>query len=125
MLKSYKNRTIDYTKCVYVYKNLHNGLYSLKQNGKVVANGYNFFLNNVETKINESGRLKVIKNKQKNVHAFIIGYLDNKLNYDFIFKNKISYNPYKDNCFKCNGVDFFKSLLIYVNKEGVFDVSIR
>lgn len=125
MLKTYKNRKIDYTKCVYVYKNLHNGLYSLKQNEKVVAHGYDFFLNNVETKINEAGRLKVIKDKQKNVHAFIIGYLDNRLNYNIISKNKISYNPYEDSHFKCNGVEFIRSLLVYVSKEGVFDVNIR
>ena len=65
MLKSYKNRKINYDKPIYIYKNLHNGLYSLKQDEKIVAHGYDFFLSNVETKINESGRLKVIKNKQK------------------------------------------------------------
>lgn len=70
MLKTYKNRKIDYTKCVYVYKNLHNNLYSLKQDGKIVANGYDFFLNNVETKINEVDRLKVIKNNKKKGSCF-------------------------------------------------------
>ena len=40
MLKSYKNRTIDYTKCVYVYKNLHNGLSEQAVRPLALAGGY-------------------------------------------------------------------------------------
>jgi hypothetical protein len=53
-------------------------------------------LKNVELKVYESGRKRVIKEQKKNVHAYIIGDLVG--NCGFVGggkKRPISYNPYK------------------------------
>lgn len=105
--KSYKGRTIDKTKKVMIYKNLHNGLFSVKQNGLVVAHVESFCMDSVSFKVSEAGRQRVLKEKKKNVHAYIIGKIFdiNKLNVktDFfaslVANQSIRYNPYKSNCF--------------------------
>lgn len=110
--QAYKNRSIDFTKQVKIYKNLHNGLFSVMQNGLVVAHIESFIMNNASFKVNESGRQRVLKEKKKNVHAFIVGTLEeiNCTDDDLIISNphtKIRYNPYVSNSFML-GVNSFK-----------------
>ena len=105
--KSYKGRTIDKTQKVMIYKNLHNGLFSVKQNGLVVAHVESFCMDSVSFKVSESGRQRVLKEKKKNVHAYIIGKIFdiNRLNVEndffasIVANQSIRYNPYKSNCF--------------------------
>lgn len=123
MLKAYKNRILDYSKKVLVYKNLHNNLYNVKQNNKVIAQGYDFMLTNVETSINEKSRLRVIKTNTKNVHAYLVGYLANDIMYTYLKENRITYNPYVNSNFICNNEKFFNSDKVYISKDGVFNVS--
>ena len=100
--QSYKNRKIDLLQKVMVYKNLHNGLFSIKQSGLVVAHVKNLVLTNVSFSVSESGRQRVIKEKRKNVHSFVIGEIVD-INRKFINVDDssvaISYNPYKFNYF--------------------------
>lgn len=94
---SFKGRSIDFNKPVKIYKNLHNGLFSVMQNNLVVAHVESFILDNVTFKVNESGRQKVLKEKKKNVHAFVIGYIKSiniesgLVNSDY---TQVRYNPY-------------------------------
>ena len=98
--QSYKNRQIDLKQKVMVYKNLHNGLFSIRQNGLVVAHVESITLYNVKFVISESGRLKVIRDKQKNVHAFISGFVTSVNNcFTIADKHAITYNPYKYDSF--------------------------
>ena len=94
---SFKGRVIDFNKPVKIYKNLHNGLFSVMQNNLVVAHIESFILFNVIFKVNESGRQKVLKEKKKNVHAFVIGYIKS-INVESDLVNRgyteIRYNPY-------------------------------
>lgn len=93
---SYKGRTIDFNKSVMIYKNLHNGLFSVKQGGLVVAHIESVLLTNVSFKVSEGGRVRVIKEQKKNVHAFIVGYILNVNSTPLsLLKRSISYNPYK------------------------------
>lgn len=97
--KSFKGRVIDFNKQVKIYKNLHNGLFSVMQNNLVVAHIESFILDNVIFKVNESGRQKVLKEKKKNVHAFVTGYIKeiNCSDDDIIISNwhtQVRYNPY-------------------------------
>ena len=107
--QSFKGRKIDFSQKVEVYKNLHNGLFSVRQNGLVVAHVESIVLSYPKIKINEKGRQKVIKDKAKNVHAFITGF-PNSVNKCFTIDDKhaITYNPYK-----------FKT---FVYKNGLHDV---
>lgn len=111
LYQSYKNRSIDFNKQVKIYKNLHNGLFSVIQNNLVVAHIESFTLNNVVFKVNESGRQRVIKEKKKNVHAFICGLLVN-VNEDLtdvLVSNPhtlIRYNPHHAKTFLLGVNDF-------------------
>lgn len=107
--KSFKGRKIDFNQKVEVYKNLHNGLFSVRQNGLVVAHVETIALSYPRIKINEKGRQKVIRDKAKNVHAFLVGF-PNSVNKGFTNdgKHAITYNPYK-----------FKT---FVYKDGLHDV---
>lgn len=98
--QSYKGRKINFNKPVMIYKNLHNGLFSVKQDGLVVAHIESVLLASVSFKVNDSGRNRVIREKKKNVHAFIVGYILNVNNTPMsLLKRSITYNPYKFNYF--------------------------
>lgn len=102
MLKSYKNRELFDNQLVEVYRNLHNGLFSIRdpKTKLVLAHGEDFLLKNCIEKISETGRQKVIRERSKNVHAYIVGniVLKPNLKHD-VELNEISYNPYKDKHF--------------------------
>lgn len=92
-------QAIDMAAPVAIYKNLHNGLFSVKQGGLVVAYVNNVTLTNVQFKVSEAGRQRVLRDKQKNVHAFVVGIIkDINKPYNKVGA-RLSYNPYKANCF--------------------------
>ena len=98
MITPHKNRSIDKSKPVKVYWNLHRDCYSIQQDGLVVAHADMIDLRSVTFKVNEAGRQRVLKEGRKNVHAFVVGYLDDKpCRYWDI---KIVYNPYKYDSFR-------------------------
>lgn len=62
---------------VKVYKNLNNGLWSIKCSKAGVVLGYasSLILTHCDFVVYELGRQRVLREKQKNVHAFVIGTL--------------------------------------------------
>ncbi len=64
---------IDFSRKVFVYKNLHKGCWSIRQDGLVKAHTDNVTLYNVMMKVNKKGRERVLREKRKNVHAGISG----------------------------------------------------
>ena len=65
---------------VYAYFNLHKKLWSLRgmdgsEKGYVLAHASNVELSDCTFKVSESGRERVIREQQKNVHAGIVGTL--------------------------------------------------
>ena len=89
-----KDRQIDPSKVVRVYRNLNNGKMSIQQNGKVVCYADSVLLKNVSFKVSESSRKRVLNTKQRNVHAYAVGELV-AFNTAANFEGKdISYNPY-------------------------------
>lgn len=102
--KSFKCRTLDFNKPVKVYRNLHNGMLSVKQGNLVICHVKNIILDNVSFSVSEKARQKVLSTKQKNVHAFITGNvkhinLDNASILSKYANISFSYNPYKYNYF--------------------------
>lgn len=75
MLQSYKGRELKVGQRVKVYFNLHTHLFSVKdlETGLVVAHGDNILLENVEYKVSQAGRERVLREGVKNVHAYVIG----------------------------------------------------
>lgn len=99
---------LDPNKPVYVYRNLRTNLWSVKQSGRVVCHTDYITLHNVSFVVRTKGRERVLKENQKNVHAFVKGYIverppsiDPKGEKDWI---AVTYNPYKYGYFydKCS-----------------------
>ena len=93
---------------VKVYKNLHNGLWSIKdaKSGLVLGHTNEVTLYECMYFVGK-GRERVIKEGRKNVHAYVIGkyvcdesvdgkFINNELNKRF---ETVTYNPYKENHF--------------------------
>ena len=72
-------------------KNLKCRIYSIKQNNLVVAHTTEITIKDVRFKVSQKGRLKVITDKHKNVHAYAIGKICND---DIRISEKVTYNPY-------------------------------
>lgn len=130
------------------YRNLHNGLISLKdpKQGVVVAHTEVAVFKNAEFRVGEKGRQRVIQTKQKNVHAFVSGELVAGTGAKF-FKNRetpemvdafyssasllkeldcidefevISYNPYRFGSFyrKSDSMPVTRASLVIVKSDG-------
>lgn len=95
---------------VKVYYNLHNHKWSIQHNGLVLGHADEVVLTNVTPKVSQAGRERVLREKKKNVHAFLCGDLVNVNNF-VSFRGRsvaashievepdcneeITYNPYK------------------------------
>ncbi len=108
-MTSYKNRTIDPDKPVRVYRNLHNGKFSVLQDGLVVAHMDQLCLRDAKPHVNETGRQRTIRNRRKEVHAWIEGYICEK--YPPTNRLLVKYNPYKYSKF-CVGPDGQEQALV-------------
>ena len=95
---------IDASKKVRVYFNLHKNLFSVQQknnkgNWVVVAHKFGIALKDLTFKVSEAGRQRVLKEKKKNVHAFIEGFVDDNFAMPPRKFHQVHYNPYKFNSF--------------------------
>ena len=94
---------------VFVYFNLHKKLWSIKalegeRKGKVIGHQSYIALAHARPKVSEAGRKRVLKEKCKNVHAGIVGYMSEDL-VEMLFDNldlepdHVTYNPYEHDSF--------------------------
>ena len=119
---------IDFGREVFVYKNLHKDCWSIKQDGLVKAHTDDVTLYNVNMKVNQKGRRRVLSEKRKNVHAGIKGYLSHKFFsdvWDDIAETElteITYNPYKYASFvdKATEKPRWFACIAKLNKKSVF-----
>lgn len=99
LIKSFTHSKIKDGVKVGVYFNLHKNCFSVmsreKYNyGKILFHSNHVDLKDVNFKVRQAGRNKVIKEQRKNVHAFCYGKIF--INNNNIVMNKaVSYNPYK------------------------------
>lgn len=120
-------------KRVMLYYNLHKHTFSIIYKGRVVIHADYVKLKDVEFRVRPGGREKVIKEKRKNVHSFVIGTLSDYCKYpcdnlpDEPNSNIVTYNPYKystyvmkdteEPVFKANEVDMInlKNKIFIIN----------
>jgi len=112
----------------YIYRNLRTGGFSVKYRGKVIDRLHTFAAYNAELKVNELGRQRVIKEGQKNVHAYVVCDKYESKKYPILkigtvdkYK-KITYNPYRDTQFVCRGKKIYKAKRIVFQNGQCFDV---
>lgn len=95
-----KNETLQDGDRVEVYRNLHKNCFSIRKNGRVV--GYRsddemLTLVDVKFAVQPAGRERVLRERKKNVHAFIRGTVS--FNSPVAYQELVSYNPYKGDSF--------------------------
>ena len=92
---------IDITKKVFVYKNLNQDCWSSKQGGLVKIHATELNLHTCMFKVNRNGRLRVLRERRKNVHAGIKGYMSESTwdTYPEDLFDEVTYNPYKHESF--------------------------
>ena len=101
-----KNKINDLIgKKVMCYYDLHRHTFSVTYKGLVMLKADYLRLSDVEFRVRQGGKQKVRNEQRKNVHAFVIGYLDDYCEFpcDDIpepYSNEvITYNPYKYDTF--------------------------
>ena len=91
---------IDPNKRVYVYFNLHKKVWSVRQSGKIVEHTKDIMLKDCRFLVSKAGQEKVRREKKKNVHAGVSGYVVDNIPEDNIYSEAhLTYNPYKYNGF--------------------------
>ena len=103
----FKNRKINYDEPVKIYRCLNKKgyVFSIMQNNLVVAHTNFFVVKNPKFKINESGKIKAIQSKIRNVHAFIEGYLGEIEDILNCFSWTLLYEPFKNKGFYIGNSD--------------------
>jgi hypothetical protein len=66
---------IDASRKVRVYRNLHKKCFSIKQDGLVACHADHVTLQGCKFIISKAGQKRVREQEQKNVHAFVEGYI--------------------------------------------------
>ena len=113
-----------------VWFNLHNFMWSVRTGGKVVLHTDYIELADVVFRINEGGRQRVLRDREKNVHAFAVGTVldyslspdDAPLTADPAFNTEVTYNPYKYDSFvvKATEEPVMKAAFVQMIKRKVY-----
>jgi len=84
-----------------MYRNLNSQCWSVKHRGKLIGHHDSIVLKNCEFRVSEKGRQRVLKEKVKNVHAYIAAQTHEQLDekYENLETVEITYNPYKYSTF--------------------------
>lgn len=96
---------IDLDKPVRVFKNPKYGCYSIMQNGRLRASARQVRLVNVEFRVREAGRQRMLREQRRNVHAFAVGTLSDYVHPDDgrdlggMNGRRVFYNPYRFSSF--------------------------
>lgn len=81
---------------VSVYWNLHKDVWSIRsKSGLVVMHAVAFHMSNCRFVVREGGRQRVIRTKQKEVHAFVKGNITDGLIKPPADWIRVRYNPYQ------------------------------
>jgi hypothetical protein len=109
---------------VEVYRNLHKNKWSIRHKGRIIKHLDSLVLLNCVFRVQPAGRKKVLREKRKNVHAYIKGELNEFCSLDLCTIDA-SYNPYKFDYFfrkrdnsridKCSMVTFLQNGSIKIN----------
>jgi len=101
VLKQFEDAGVDLARKVKVYWNLHKNCFSVKQDGIVMAHADWMCMRDVEFKVSQKGRERVLREKRKNVHAYAVGYISSVIDNDNEpgEEYRVTYNPYENETF--------------------------
>ena len=116
----------------FIYRNLHTKTFSARYNGLVIDHPEIFIARNVSFKVNEGGRIRVVKERRKNVHAFVVAEKYNRLSLNnkaakYLRANvtkmiEVTYNPYTCKSFvvKETGAEIFEANFVVGLDNRIF-----
>ena len=105
---------------VQVYRNLHKDCWSVKckKTKKVIMHKETVLLENCKFVVQQGGRDRVLREKRKNVHAFVEGDLVNTVSMTtFLEGIFIKYNPYKNSQFTTGERDVLTAKSVIMNSD--------
>lgn len=114
---------------VRVYRNLTRGGYSIQdtKNGLVVARWPEVLLSGCKFVVRQGGRNRMLKERVKNVHAFVLGHLDGVGVEDTYIDemdglvNRVTYQPYERDYFiDQSGLKVESAEIVLLNRFGIF-----
>jgi uncharacterized DUF497 family protein len=115
---------------VQVYFNLHKRKLSVRHKGKVIEHTSQVLLENATFHVQPAGREKVLREKRKNVHAYVSGERVCVASFS-PRADRIAYNPYKNKTFinergggESHQRDMVGIYTHYFNKQGLRSVQI-
>jgi hypothetical protein len=100
-----KNENSHIGEKVMVYYNLNKHTFSVTYKNRLITHADYIKLNDIEFRVRQGGREKVIKEKRKNVHSFVIGTLMDYCKYPCESlpsepnSHIVTYDPYKYNSY--------------------------
>lgn len=110
---------------IQVYRNLRKDNFSIRdaKTRRVIAYGTDIILSNIRMCVQKGGRERVIREKWKNIHAYVSGsyegdnYLDLNQDWEVIY-----YNPYTTETFinKKTGEPIFHANMAYLSNGKCF-----
>lgn len=110
----------------FCYFNLHKKCFSVKYKGKVIKHLDQFWGVGCEFRVSEPGRQRVIKNKRKAVHAYVVCDVIDQTFIDTGDETaKVRYNPYEGPHFMSDGQPIHFARVVkftVVNKKPVVEV---
>lgn len=115
---------------VEVYWNLHRHLFSVRdlRTRRVIGHFSDVSLSDVTFKISEAGRQRVLRERRKNVHAFVRGVISEDafvLRGDPESYSRVTYNPYVSGSFRDAETDEAVSGAAFVRLLSHFDEDAR
>lgn len=118
---------------VFVYRNLHKKCWSVRalegtDRGRVIAHTMEFTLDDATFKVSVVGRARVLRERQKNVHAGIVGTLVALECFDLrvtgAVSTQVTYDPYQYDSFveKHTGVRVNNSKIVWGCGHDVYAI---
>jgi hypothetical protein len=89
---------------LYIYRNLRTGGFSVRHKGLVIERITDGVAFDATFKVNEGGRQRVLRERQKNIHSFVVAQgLARKTYHTSEGLTEIKYDPYQQDCFTADG----------------------
>lgn len=105
---------------VQAYWNSHKQVWSIRHDGKVIAHEQTFFLHNCKFIVQKGGRERVLREKNKNIHAWVEGdYTPSDASeFDTYTGVEVKYNPYKGDKFRAGGEPLETAGIVFMSVQG-------
>ena len=113
----------------YLYRNLHKNMFSIKYKQKVIDRNNYQIMKDVIFVISKKGQNRVRKEKRKNVHATVSGFLvnENEFNINLYDLIELYYNPYTTNYFtiKETKENIYDTKYILAKENRIFKLQLK